>query len=428
MPPRPRAVIVGLDGVPHRLIERYASDGTMPNLGAILATGTLRRMASSIPEISCVAWSTIITGRNPGVHGIYGFMNLRPGTYQFSFPAFGDLKAPPFWEEMPDTRAAIVNIPGTYPARTMNGVTVSGFVALDLARATYPKHLIPELERLGYRIDVDAAKGHSDIDAFLRDLDATLEARIRAARFLLARERWDIFFLAFTRTDRLSHFLFEAFENDAHPRAGAFRAHFKRIDGYLGELYETVGADDLLVLLSDHGFDLVETEINVNRALADAGFLKIASPTRDSFEGVGEGSRAFALDPARIYVNLRGRYPRGCVDPGDRERVARDVAGALQDLSVNGRPVIRSVFSREELYAGSRIAEAPDLVLLPRRGFDLKGRLAAPALVSRGGFTGMHTHDDAFLFVRSSAIPPSEIPAAPWVGDVRALVERGLAG
>jgi len=426
MPVRPRAVIVGLDGVPHRLIERYASDGTMPNLGTILATGTLRKMASSIPEISCVAWSTIITGKNPGIHGIYGFMNLRPGTYQYSFPAFSDLKARPFWEEMPGKRGAVVNIPGTYPAREMHGVMVSGFVALDLARATYPKRLIPELERLGYRIDVDAAKGHTDIDAFLSDLDGTLEARIRAARYLREREAWDIFFLAFTGTDRLSHFLFEAFESDAHPYAGAFRAHFRRIDEYLGELHGTAGPDDLFMMLSDHGFDVVEKEVNVNSALSDAGLLKIVNPTRDSFEGVGEGSRAFALDPARIYVNLEGRYPRGCVSPGDRERVVRDVADALRDLSVDGKSVVRRIFRKEEIYSGPECANAPDLVVLPHRGFDLKGRLAAPALVSKGVFTGMHTHDDAFLFVRSPSIPATEIPSNPWVGDVRALVEKGI--
>ena len=428
MAPGPRAVIVGLDGVPHRLITRYASDGTMPNLGKILRMGALRKMASSVPAVSCVAWSTIITGANPGVHGIYGFMSLKPGSYQFLFPTFGDLKARPFWEEMPGKRAAIVNIPGTYPAREMNGAMVSGFVALDLARATYPKSLAPDLRRLGYRIDVDASKGHADMDAFLRDLDETIEARIRAARYLREREAWDLFFLAFTGTDRLSHFLFDAFEDDAHPYAEAFRGHFRRIDAYLGELYGTVGDDDLFMMLSDHGFAAIEKEVNVNRALSERGFLNIVDPTRDSFEGVGEGSRAFALDPARIYINLAGRYPRGCVSPGDRARVAQEVANALCDLAVDGKPVIQKICRREEIYSGPEFDNAPDLVILPNRGFDLKGRLAADALTTKGVFTGMHTHDDAFLFVRSPSIPESEIPARPWVGNVRAFIEKAMQG
>ena len=46
----PRACVIGLDGVPHGLVTRYAADGTMPNLGKVLKTGTLRKMASSSRE------------------------------------------------------------------------------------------------------------------------------------------------------------------------------------------------------------------------------------------------------------------------------------------------------------------------------------------------------------------------------------------
>jgi predicted AlkP superfamily phosphohydrolase/phosphomutase len=180
------------------------------------------------------------------------------------------------------------------------------------------------------------------------------------------------------------------------------------------------------MMLSDHGFAAIEKEVNINRALSERGFLNIVKSARDSFEGVGEGSRAFALDPARIYINLTGRYPRGCVSPGDRARVVQEVANALCDLAVDGKPVVRRICRREEIYSGPEFDNAPDLVILPNRGFDLKGRLAADALTSKGVFTGMHTHDDAFLFVRSSSIPESQIPAVPWVGDVRALIERGL--
>ena len=203
-----RAVIIGLDGVPHELIVRFAADGTMPNMGKILSSGEMRRMESSIPDVSCVAWGTVITGKNPGEHGIYGFMNLSPGTYRFAFPTFNDLKAAPLWERLPIGRSVILNVPGTYPARALDGVMISGFVAIDIDRAVYPKSLLPKLRELGYRIDVDAAKGHTDMAAFLRDCEETLDARIRAFRYLWEREECGLFFIVFTSTDRLSHFLF----------------------------------------------------------------------------------------------------------------------------------------------------------------------------------------------------------------------------
>jgi predicted AlkP superfamily phosphohydrolase/phosphomutase len=423
-----RAVIIGMDGVPHPLIRRFASDGTMPNTGRIFKEGTLRKMESSIPDISCVAWSTIITGKNPGEHDIYGFMNLTPGTYRFSFPRFSDLKARPFWEEMGEMgkRSVIINIPSTYPARPLHGVLISGFVAIDLDRATYPRELVPKLREIGYRIDVDAAKGHHDMESFIGDLEETLETRIKAYRYLWEKEKWDVFFLVFTGTDRLGHFLFEAFEDEKHPYRKAFIDHFKRLDEIVDEIYGKTGADDLFMMLSDHGFGVIEKEVNVNFFLREKGFLHLNNPAPGSFEGVAEGSRAFALDPARIYVNLEGRYPRGCVPPEERDGVAREIEAAFKYLEVDGRSVVRRICRRKEIFSGPFVENAPDLVILPHRGFDLKARLAATQLTSKGVFTGKHTQDDAFLFVRSTAIHESEIPPTPWVGDVRQLIEKGI--
>lgn len=421
-----RAVIIGLDGVPHEMIVRFAADGTMPNVGEILSSGMLRRMESSIPDVSCVAWSTIVTGKNPGEHGIYGFMNLSPGTYRFSFPSFNDLKIAPLWERLPVGRSAILNVPGTYPARALDGVMISGFVAVDLDRAVYPKGIVPELRGLGYRIDVDAAKGHADTAAFLRDCDETLDAQIRAFNCLLGREEWGLFFAVFTSTDRLGHFLFEAYEKTNHPHHEAFRNHFRKIDGVIGEMCESLGEDDLFMMLSDHGFGTIESEVNVNYFLKERGFLNIVSPTADSFEGVGEGSRAFALDPARIYVNAEGKYPRGCVSAQDRARVVDDLEAAFGELTVGGRPVVRRMCRREETFFGPCIDRAPDLVILPQRGFDLKARLTADRLATRGVFTGAHTQDNAFLFVRSNRLEKSAVPARPWVGDVCGIIENWI--
>ncbi len=400
----------------------------MPNMGKILSSGEMRRMESSIPDVSCVAWGTVITGKNPGEHGIYGFMNLSPGTYRFAFPTFNDLQAAPLWERLPIGRSVILNVPGTYPARALDGVMISGFVAIDIDRAVYPKSLLPKLRELGYRIDVDAAKGHTDMAAFLRDCEETLDARIRAFRYLWEREECGLFFIVFTSTDRLSHFLFEACGKTDHPYHEAFRGHFKRIDEIIGEIYDGLGEDDLFMMLSDHGFGTIESEVNVNYFLKEKGFLHIVNPTVDSFEGVGEGSRAFALDPARIYVNAAGRYPRGCVSDKDRARVVDDLEAAFGELKVSGRPVVRRLCRREDTFFGPYTDRAPDLVVLPQRGFDLKARLAANQLATRGVFTGAHTQDNAFLFVRSNRLENSAVPARPWVGDVCGIIENGTGG
>ena len=204
-------MIIGLDGMPYGLMDKFAHDGTMSNFGALAREGVFRPMASSIPEVSSVAWSSIITGTDPGEHGIYGFTDIAPGTYRRMFPNFDSLKAKPFWEREGSGRAVIINVPSTFPAREMNGVLIAGFVALDLERATFPRSLVPRLREMDYRVDVDSQKAHESLGFFLRGLDKTLRARSAACRYLWQEETWDTFVLVFTGTDRLAHFLWDAY-------------------------------------------------------------------------------------------------------------------------------------------------------------------------------------------------------------------------
>ena len=130
MADNPKTVIIGLDGVPFGMIKDFAETGVMPHMAEVISKGIFKQMRSSIPEVSCVAWSSMITGQNPAAHGIFGFMDLRPDSYKMTFPNYTTLKSPPFWEEWTG-QSVIINVPGTYPVRGMNGVHIAGFVAID---------------------------------------------------------------------------------------------------------------------------------------------------------------------------------------------------------------------------------------------------------------------------------------------------------
>src|SRR3990170_1986105 len=177
---RKRALIIGLDGVPYTLMKKFAEDVIMANTAALIKNGTLRRMTTSLPEVSSVAWTTFMTGVNPGKHGIYGFMDLRPGTYDMFFPDFKFVKGETMWEFLGKNskRSIVINVPSTYPARELNGLLISGFVAIDLRKATYPQSYVPQLESMGYRLDVDATKARESMDLFANDLRETLKKRV----------------------------------------------------------------------------------------------------------------------------------------------------------------------------------------------------------------------------------------------------------
>lgn len=301
-----KKVIIGIDGVPHNLITNLTQSDVMPNMKRIIKRGTFKQMSSSIPEISSVAWSSIITGANPGQHGIYGFTDVAKGSYRMSFPNFSNLKVQPFWKDENCGSSVIINVPSTYPVKEMNGVHIAGFVALEMDKAVYPHSLVEELEELDYRIDVDSKKAHQSMELFLRDLDKTLSTRITAYRYLWNKIDWHTFMLVFTGTDRLQHFLYNAYEDESHRFHSDFLEHFRKIDEVLGEIDDRLNEDDLLIMLSDHGFERLEESVNVNVYLREQGFLKLKKQSARSLNDIAEGTIAFTLDPSRIYINNEG--------------------------------------------------------------------------------------------------------------------------
>ena len=393
-----RVIIIGLDGVPFELIKNLSEKGVMPNVRDILKEGTFLPMKSSLPEISSVAWSSIITGKNPAEHGILGFTDLEPFSYKIKFPSFLDLKEKPFWERI-EGKSVIINVPATYPVKEMQGVHISGFVSIKLEKAVYPKDLILELEDIGYKIDVSSELAHKNIELFLEDLRKTLSARIKTYRLLWEKEKnWKIFMLVFTGTDRLMHFLWSAYEDESHPYHQDFLEHFHEIDKAVGEIFEKKEKEDLFLMFSDHGFERLEKEIYLNPLLEKEGFLK-REKTEDPFLlGVGEKSLAFCLDPGRIYLNLEGEFPKGYVKENEKEKILKELEMFFSDFKINGKKVIKRIFRKEEIYHGKFLDKAPDLVLLSEEGFDLKGRFNEIQIEKKGIFTGKHKYENAFFF------------------------------
>ena len=417
-----RTVIIGLDGVPFGMLKDFAETSVMPNTAELISRGIFKKMYSSIPEVSSVAWSSMITGKNPGQHGIFGFMDLMPNSYRMKFPNYNDLKAPPFWQEWPG-KSVIINVPSTYPVRETNGVHISGFVSIDFEKSVYPKSLIPKLKELDYRLDVDSQKAHSSMDLFLADLDETLEAQVNAYRYLWENQNFQTFMLVFTTTDRLMHFLWNAYEQKDHKYHDFFLNHFRAIDRAIGEISDRLTDDDLLIMLSDHGFERLDKDIYINYLLNQQGLLQFKKGEDAKLENISYGTKAFALDPARIYLNLKGKYPCGTVEQAETEELLSQLETLFRTLELDGRKVIKGIYRKDQLYSGPYTENAPDLILVGAEGFNLKAAFKTDSLAGKAIFSGKHTQDTAFLIVKGLS-DQTIVPDAPVVSDVRAIVEN----
>ncbi len=412
-----KVVIIGLDGVPYSLLKDFAGRGVMPRYREIIREGYFRKMETSLPEVSSVAWASFMTGKNPGEHGIFGFLELKDTGYDMYFPNFGDVKCPTFWESA-GVPSVVLNVPQTYPARPLNGVMTSGFVALDLKKATYPERAYRYLNDIGYMMDVNFALAKNDAPAFFKELMATFEKRRKAIKHFFDSETWQIFIGTITETDRLHHFFYDSVTagGEYHEELVLF---YRQVDEFLWEMYTRAKQEKaLFVTCSDHGFTPIKTEVYLNRWLMQEGYLELTDYEK-GVQTITGTSRAFCLDPSRIYIHCRDGYPRGCVHDGDYDNLRRELKQKLKTLTFNGEPVVKEVYFREEIFNGPHAAKGPDLYALPNYGFDLKGAFNRPAVFGTTHFKGMHTHDDAHLFL-SENFHPDKVK----IDEIAPLVSR----
>ena len=113
------------------------------------------------------------------------------------------------------------------------------------------------------------------------------------------------------------------------------------------------------------------------------------------------------MDLGRIYINLKGREPNGCVEPSnDYEQLRDTIISKLTKLknTATQTNIIDRIHKREEIYHGKYFDRAPDLVIEPKHGYDLKGAIYNETLLSKGIFSGMHTYDDAFVYINNNNI------------------------
>ncbi len=411
--PPQKACVVGLDGTPHSMLTRFMESGVMPNMRDIAARGRTTAMTVTLPEISSVSWSSFMTGKNPGEHGIYGFTDLAEGSYKQVFPSFKDLKADTMWDRLGEARmrSVVINQPATYPARPIHGVLVSGFVAVQLERAVFPSKYLRLARKLDYEIDLDASQVKDNPTALFRVLGELLESRRRLVDALWDEEKWNLMEVIVTGTDRLHHFMWDAYEDESHEYHKGFLDYYRRVDDFVGHVYEKFSKTDFadnFFVLSDHGFCQTKKEVYANSVLASLGYLQFDPAESTSLEDVSEKTVAFALDPARIYIHTRGRFPRGQIPADEVPAIKEELTSVFSPLSDGDSPVVRRIFDGADVYQGPHSGKGPDLLLVPHNGYDFKGRIGSPEVFGRRKLQGMHTWDDAFFVTLRPDLMPDK--------------------
>jgi predicted AlkP superfamily phosphohydrolase/phosphomutase len=418
-----RVLAIGLDGASFELLGSWLRAGDMPNLARLVARGVSGGLESVVPPLTPPAWTSAVTGVNPGKHGVFNFLrpSFEPGAAEFYGSA--DWRSPALWDLLGarGLRSVVLHLPATYPPRPLAGALVAGLPLTNLdANSTYPAGLKDELrERIpGYRLFPDTMLLRTDRDAYFRDAMRTLAAHTEEALFMMGREPWSFFFTLWHMGDSLKHYFWDDMlrkTEDEHRRF-YIRDYYREVDRSLGRVLERAGEDATVLVLSDHGHQGVRRAVHLNGWLARNGYLKVRIPAslargkllkkverklRGAFgmrkrveaiagdndpafaaaartlETMGQAvvwseTTAYAEPPGFVWLNVKGRNAAGIVDPGaDYARVRDEIRRgllAIEDADAD-RKVLDAVVTREEAFDGPATAVAPDLIALPREGY-----------------------------------------------------------
>lgn len=286
-------LIIGLDGATWDLINPLRKQGLLPVIDRLLRTGVWSNLQSTIPPATFPAWTTFMTGMNPGKHGVLDFTERIPGTYRLRFVNATCREAETVWQRLSRAglRVGVMGVPATYPPENVNGFMISGFdspVARSIDRSfVRPAGLYNEIrDAVGeYRIS-DVAEQYMDADWHAETIAcmlASIEQKARTARYLYRREAWDCFMVLFGETDTVAHHYWK-FHDSLSPRhtkssesvAAAISTVYKKIDEKIGELLDTARDDTAIMLVSDHGFcGMSDKVLSINKWLAQEGLLQL---------------------------------------------------------------------------------------------------------------------------------------------------------
>ena len=211
---RPRVIVLSIDGVPYTLLRALMEGRELPNFARLAAEAEFRQMDSVHPTVSSVAWTSFVTGKQPGKHGIYGFVERERGSYDITLPLSNSVSGKNIWQVLSDAGKRVfgMNVPVTYPPRPVNGIVIGGFLCPSVDKVATPSEVGAYLKSIGYRIDSDPMLARQSKNRMLPDVHETLDRRMTAMFHFLAQEEWDYFHTHVMTTDRLHHFLLGEYE------------------------------------------------------------------------------------------------------------------------------------------------------------------------------------------------------------------------
>jgi predicted AlkP superfamily phosphohydrolase/phosphomutase len=443
----------------------------LPNLRRFLRQGAWSRLRSPLQPVLPPAFSTLLTGKNPGKTGLFDFFKFPAGGYS-RVPYSTELLAEePFYQLLSrrGLRVGMLNVPLTYPLPQVNGFVVSGDEGIQ-GDFAWPAEVARALEADGYAVPFGASYAPGREVEFAAQARDVIAMRRRALRRLFDDRTWRFGMLTIHAVGEVLH-AFWKFYDPRHPAyspvarqpglGDPFMESFEALDQLLGDAVELAGPRGLVLVLGAWSHRLEHSRVHFNALLAEAGYLRfkrtvpaqlkrlafragitaasaerlahslnlyrffhyrlprgkrsaVTSATFLSFGDVDWArTRAVAMGYlGQIYLNVQGHRPQGNIPLADYQRERdrlRDLLAGIRDPR-SGEPVVERIVTREEAYRGGELANAPDLIVHLREGYSGQSGFSAPTLVTDAPANHSSDHwDQSFLLALGDGIRSGEL-------------------
>ncbi|CAN5550238.1 alkaline phosphatase family protein [soil metagenome] len=363
----PKAVVIGLDSATWTVIRPWMAEGSMPNLARLMKDGVSGSLESVLPPITPPAWTSFMTGKNPGKHGIFHFVETEHGGYAMNYANATSRRSPTVWKLLNNAGYSVgtMNIPFTYPPEPLNGFQISGMdTPSESSPFIHPPELRDELLKHLGEIQLDLRfLGAMTTDERRYQVLAEMEQLDRqwtkVALYLLENHPQDVMMFVFMSIDTVQHYFWQHMDKnhfihdpELAPKFGdAVRKVYERLDAAAGQIIDRLPPETAVFVVSDHGGGpVVDRTIFLNRYLAQLGLLHY-------HEKAASGLRTLANKLLRLGFSLA----RGTLSSRQKSRLALLFPKMLQKTEMAYSSFTSIDWSRTKAYCSEVLASPPSI-------------------------------------------------------------------
>ncbi|MBI2410354.1 MAG: alkaline phosphatase family protein [Candidatus Kerfeldbacteria bacterium] len=399
-----KVMVIGLDcATPQLLFERYKKD--LPNISRLMEQGTWGKLRSTTPPITVPAWAAMTTSKHAGDLGVYGFRSRKAGAAydDMDIAHGGMITEKRVWDYLGDAgyKVGMLGVPQTYPiTKPVNGMQVTCFLTPSTKdEFTWPRELKKEIVDMvapdDYIFDF-ANRSQEPPEKALEIIIKMTKQRQKIFRHWVQNKNWDFLMMVEMGVDRIHHYLWHFMDPQhkdylpGNPFEGKILDYYRDIDAFIGEMQQLAPKDTVLYVVSDHGAKRMEGMFVINEWLIDHGYLVLKSfpstpTTIEKCDVDWSRTKAWAWGGfySRLFVNVAGREPQGCVPPEEVDALLEEIRTKLMEERVgpNGEEMPpHQIYRSQELYDVTN-GDSPDLLIF---WGDLFWKVA--------GTVGYHTH------------------------------------